>query len=87
MKNFIIGFAAFPLAAEILPRFVKFIAPLVTYLDEQHFLLIPGTLSLALFILMFDWDWRRNLLNWFYDRRRAHKRRLLDQLKHELGEE
>lgn len=82
MRNFFMGFLAFPLLFDWLPQ----AAPYLNFLQDKPlwFILAGGPLVM---LLLWDWDWKHNLSNRYARYQWERKQRLLKQLKQELGEQ
>lgn len=83
MRNFILGFVAFPLLFDWIPRMGQSVEQYLDFLrDKPLFILLSGPVVL---LLLIDWDWRRNLSNRYAQYQWERKQRLLKRLQRELG--
>lgn len=85
MRGFVFGFITFPLIFDWLPALSNRIEPYLSFLQDKPVLVfLAGPLVM---LLLFDWDWRRKLINRYAQFQWERKRRLLERLQRELGSE
>lgn len=80
MRNFVLGFLAFPLLFNWLPH----AGPYLNFLHDKPYLVLLG--GPLVMLVLWDWEWRRNLSNRYASYQWERKRRLLRQLREEIGE-
>lgn len=85
MRDFILGFVAFPLMSAAIPPILEVTEPALEHFGEHPLWMLP--LPIGVMLLLIDWDWKRKLFNRYAEWRWERKHCLLRQLKADLGEQ